>query len=110
MKKTTTSSRSSMTRPRAKHEPSTYQPRPSVPPAIADRVLVVKAILGDRMTITSGAAQLGIARVNMQSLAHRAELSIIEAMTPKSSGPPPKSARERELEQEVKRLEKENAK
>jgi transposase InsO family protein len=98
-----------MTRPRAKNEPSTYHPRQFVPPAIAERVLVVRAILGDRMTISAAAERLGIARVNMQSLAHRAESSIIEAMTPKSSGPPPKSARERELEQQVKKLEREKA-
>lgn len=99
-----------MARPRAKHEPSTYQPRPSVPAQIADRVTVVKAILGERLTISAAAEQLGIARVNMQTLAHRADAAIIESMTPKPSGPRPKSARERELEQELKRLQRENAK
>jgi transposase-like protein len=99
-----------MARPRAKNEPSTYQPRPTVPNEISDRVTIVKAILGERMTISAAAEQLGIARVNMQTLAHRAESSIIEAMTPKPSGPTPKTTKERELEQELKRLERENAK
>jgi len=99
-----------MPRPRSKNEPSTYQPRPAVPPEIAQRVTVVKAILGERLTITAAAEQLGIARVNMQTLAHRADAAIIESMTPKPSGPRPRSPRERELELEVKRLQRENAK
>lgn len=98
-----------MARPRSKNEPSTYQPRATVPPEISERVTIVKAIIGERMTISAGAERLGIARVNMQTLAHRAESSIIEAMKPKRSGPTPKTARERALEQELKKLERENA-
>jgi len=99
-----------MARRRGKNEPSTYQPRQSVPPEVADRVELVRAILAERLTISAAAEQLGIARVNMQTLAHRAEAAIIAALTPRPSGPPAKSTRERELEQQVKRLHKENAK
>jgi hypothetical protein len=100
----------SMARPRRPHEPSTYQPQPEVPTALRRRFDVIRAVLGDRTTISEAARELSIARVNMQTLVHRAEAAIVETLQPRSTGPTPKSESEKALEAEVRRLERENAK
>ena len=99
-----------MARSRSENEPSTYHERPAVPSEMKRRFELMKAVLGDRITISEAARELGIARVNMQSLAHRVEAAMVEALTPRPSGPRPKPESEKHLEARVKELEKRNAK
>ena len=70
---------------------------------------LIRAVIGERTTTSEAARELGIARVNMQSLVHRAEAAILSAMAPRPSGPPPKSDEEKKLEARIAQLERENA-
>lgn len=98
-----------MARPRGSNEPSTYQPRPEVPSAIQPRFNLVRAVIGERTTTSEAARELGIARVNMQSLVHRAEAAILSAMAPRPTGPVPKTEEQKQLEARIEKLERENA-
>ena len=100
----------SMARPRGPKEPSSYQTQPEVPVALRRRFDVIRAVMGERTTISEAARELSIARVNMQTLVHRAETAILETLQPRPTGPTPKSESEKALAAQVSRLEKENAK
>src|SRR5512140_3774048 len=99
-----------MARPRGPNEPSTYQSQPEVPPELRRRFDLIRAVIGERTTISEAARELSIARVNMQTLVHRAEAAIASSLQPRSTGPVPKRDSEKELEAELKRLRKENDK
>ena len=99
-----------MARPRRPQEPSTYQPQPEIPTELRQRFDVIRAVLGERLTISDAAKELSIARVNMQSMVHRAEAAILSSLQPRSSGPAAKPAAQRDLEAEVERLRKQNQK
>jgi hypothetical protein len=99
-----------MARQRRPDEPSSYQPQPEIPTELRQRFDVIRAVMGDRMTITRAAQELGIARVNMQTLVHRVEAAIVAALQPKTTGPTPKPTAQAELEAKVKQLTKENEK
>ena len=98
-----------MARPRGPNEPSTYQSQPVVPATLQPRFNLVRAVIGERTTTSEAARELGIARVNMQSLVHRAEAAILNAMAPRPTGPAPKSEEEKKLEARIQQLERENA-
>src|SRR5512146_2835657 len=97
-----------MARARRPNEPTSYQKQPEVPPEIRRRLDLIRAVIGERTTISEAAQELSIARVNMQTLVHRAEAAIVSALQPKSTGPTPKPATEKQLEAQVKQLTKEN--
>ena len=99
-----------MARARGPKEPSTYQSRPEVPPELQRRFDVVREVIADRMTISFAAEKLEIARVNMQTLVHRAEAAIIASLQPRPTGPTPMPESEKKLRARVEQLEKENAK
>jgi hypothetical protein len=99
-----------MARPRGENESSTYHEQPEVPPELRRRFELVKAILGQRLSISEAARELDIARNNMQSLVHKVETAIVTALSPRPTGPTAKPSREKELEARVKQLEAQNAK
>ena len=99
-----------MARARSPNEASTYENQPEVPPELKQRYDVIRAVLGMRMTISEAAKQLGIARVNMHTLAHRAEAAILSALQPRPTGPTPLPETEKKLNAQVEQLQKENAK
>jgi transposase-like protein len=99
-----------MARARRPNEPSSYEGAPQIPTEMKQRFDLVKAVLGDRTTISEAAEQLQIARVNMQTLVHRAEAAILGALQPRPTGPTPKSPEQKQLEHRLAQLEKENAK
>src|SRR5262249_30740244 len=99
-----------MARPRGPNEPSTYQAQPDIPPELKPRFEVIRAVLGERTTISEAARALSIARVNMQTLVHRAEAAIVSSLQPRATGPTARPASEKQLSSEVKRLQKENDK
>src|SRR5687767_2469665 len=99
-----------MPRKRGPNEPSTYQTQPEIPPSVRARYDLICAILGGQTTISDGAEQLQIKRVNMQAVVHRVQAAVVMALAPRQTGPLPKPAREKELEAKVAKLEKENAK
>lgn len=99
-----------MTRPRRPNEPSSYEPQPQIDPSLRHRFEVIRSVLGQHTTISEGARKLEIARVNMQTLVHRAEAAILGAMAPRPTGPVPKSDEQKQLEARIEKLERENAK
>ncbi len=99
-----------MARPRRPNEPSTYETQPEIAPELKKRYELIREVLADRMTISDAAKELGIARVNMQSLIHRADQAIASSLEPRPTGPVPKPEAEKALEARVAQLEKENAK
>jgi hypothetical protein len=99
-----------MPRSRRPNEPSTYETQPEIPSELNKRFSLIRAVVAERMTISDAARELGIARVNMQTLVHRAEAAIVTALEPRSTGPVPKPATEKKLEARVAQLEKDNAK
>src|ERR1041385_3749286 len=100
----------SMARARRPNEPSTYENQPDIPAELKQRFDLIRAVIGERMTISDAAKQLDIARVNMQALVHRVEAAIIEALQPRPTGPTPTPAAQKKLEARVEELEKQNAK
>jgi transposase-like protein len=99
-----------MARARRANEPSTYQHQPEISPTLRKRFDLIRAVIGERTTISEAARQLDIARVNMQTLVHRAEAAIATTLQPRSTGPAPKPPVQKQLEVRVAQLEKENAK
>lgn len=99
-----------MARARGPKEPSTYENRPEIPAELKQRFDLIRAVIGERATISEAAKELDIARVNMQTLVHRAEAAILTALQPRSTGPTPKPEGERKLKARVDQLEKENVK
>jgi hypothetical protein len=97
-----------MARSRRPNEPSSYYGQPQVPEQIKKRFDLIRAVLGERTTISEAAKELGIARVNMQTLVHRAEAAVVDTLQPRATGPTPKSPMERALEERLAKLEKEN--
>jgi transposase len=82
-----------------------YTKRPSIPDELAARVTAVEAVLGGRETVTGAATLVGVSRVRMQSIVHRAEEALVSSLAPRPPGPPPqKTDRERQLEEENERL------
>lgn len=84
-----------------------YTRRPKVPPEQMTRFAVVTEVIAGRMTVTQGAQTLGMSRVHFQTLLHRAEEGIIAGLSPRPSGRPATSEREKELTHEVERLSRE---
>lgn len=99
-----------MARARGPNEPSTYASQPEVPEALKKRFDLIRAVIGERTTIVDAAKELDIARVNMQTLVHRVEAAILEALQPRPTGPTPIPEAEKKLKTRVEQLEKENAK
>jgi transposase-like protein len=99
-----------MARARRPNEPTSYENQPQVPPELQKRFDVIRAVIGERSTISDAARELGIARVNMQTLVHRAEAAMLASLQPRSTGPTPMPASEKKLKERVEQLEKLNAK
>jgi transposase-like protein len=100
----------SMARARGPNEPSTYENQPEVPPELKQRFDVVRAVIGGQMTISDASKKLDIARVNMQTLVHRVEAAMVNALQPRSTGPTALPDTEKKLRARLEELEKQNAK
>jgi len=99
-----------MARARGPNEPSSYETQPDVPPELRKRFDVIRAVIGERTTISDAAKQLDVARVNMQTLVHRVEAAMVTALQPRPTGPTPIAESEKKLRARVEQLEKENDK
>jgi len=86
-----------------------YVPAPAVAPKIAPRLAVILEVLAGSQTVTQGARTLGLSRNHFQTILHRGLAGLVEAIGPKASGRPARSAELIALEEEVQRLSKENA-
>lgn len=95
-----------MARKRGEDEPSSYEPRREVPVEIERKHALVLEVIAGRKTISAAAEELGIARVNMQTLVHRAQAALAESLMPQPTGPKPTPPKERALAAELSTAQK----
>lgn len=95
-----------MARKRKPTEKPSYEGKPESPAtsAMAERLKLVRAVIAKEISISEAARQAGMSRVNMQTLVHRAERALMEALAPRQTGPTPRPARERELKDQAEAL------
>jgi transposase InsO family protein len=88
--------------------PSHYTKSPEVPPELMPRLAVIVEVLSGVKTVSDAARELNLSRNHFQTILHRALASMVETLEPKEPGRPAKSQALSELEQRLKRLEREN--
>lgn len=87
---------------------STYTPSPEVPPELAVRLTAILAVLSGEKSVSEAARELDLSRNHFQSILHRSLAAMIEEIAPKEPGRPAKPPALNELQQRLKRLEREN--
>lgn len=87
----------------------TYVRAPEPPPEHAARYQVMLEVISGKLTVSAAAKQLGMSRNHFQTLLHRGLEGMIDKSMPQPSGRPAKSPREAELEVEVEKLRRQNA-
>jgi len=86
----------------------TYVPMPPLPPELAQRYLLIVEVMSGGLTVSEAARRLGLSRNHFQTLMHRGQRGLLEALRGKPTGRPPLPESERRLRQEVVRLQQEN--
>ena len=86
-----------------------YTPAPSVPPEMVQRTATILEVIAGRLSVAQAARTLGMSRNHFQTILHRGMGALVESITPKESGRPPKPRQIDSLEQELHRLRRENA-
>jgi hypothetical protein len=92
-----------------KEPSSTYTPTPEVPQELAPRLTLILEVLSGAKTLSEAAREARLSRNHFQSLLNRSLGSMIEALNPKEPGRKPKSQALSELEQRLRKLERENS-
>lgn len=87
-----------------KKKPPTYTPAPRLPRELTNRYELVLKALGGQLSVSEAARQAGLPRNHFQHLMHRAQTGLIEGLSPRPNGRPPKSAEMKTLEAENRRL------
>jgi transposase InsO family protein len=87
---------------------SNYTPTPEVPQELAPRVALILEVLSGAKTLAQAAREANLSRNHFQSLLNRSLGSMVQALTPQEPGRKPKPQHLSELEQRVKKLEREN--
>src|SRR6266446_1248761 len=85
-------------------------PEPMVPPEMMERLKTILSTLTGQWTVVEAAEKLGMSRNHFQTLMHRGLSGMIAALQPGQPGRPKAPAKERELQQRVEKLERENDK
>jgi transposase-like protein len=84
-----------------------YTPMPQVPVPLKDRYQVITEVLSGAISVSEGARRLGLSRNRFQSVMHRGLKALIHGMQGEP-GRPAVPESERQLRQEVLRLQREN--
>ncbi len=87
-----------------------YTPMPTVPDDLQERYRVTLAVLSGMITLSEGARRLGLSRVQYQTIMHRGLHGLVDGLSPKLPGRPPKSEQEQRLHDENEKLRRENEK
>src|SRR5258708_3069790 len=98
------SGRTAMAKPK-----KTYTPAPEVPAPMSERLEMIMEVLAGRRSVSEAARTLGMSRNHFQTILHRGLAGMVESITPQPSGRPGKPKEMLELEAEVERLKRENA-
>jgi transposase-like protein len=85
-----------------------YTPLPALPNEVAPRYQVILEVLAGDLTVSEGARRLGLSRNHFQSLMHRGQQALLETLQGRPAGRPPVPEQERQLRDQVTRLQKEN--
>ena len=85
-----------------------YTAAPKIPRELLARYQTITEVLAGALTVSAGAKRLGISRNRFQTLLHRALAGLIDGMSVKAAGRPAQAPSERELREQVERLEKDN--
>jgi len=88
---------------------STYTSTPPVPEDLAPRLALILEVLSGAKTLSDAAREANLSRNHFQSILNRSLGSMIEALKAKEPGRKPKPQALSELEQRLKRLERENS-
>src|SRR5688572_6887310 len=86
-----------------------YTPEPQLPPELMPRMAAIVQVLAGMKNLSQAAREVGLSRNHFQSLLHRSLLGMIETLAVKPAGRRAKPALQSELERQIKRLERENA-
>jgi len=92
-----------------KEPSSTYTPAPEVPQELAPRLALILEVLSGVKSLAQAAREANLSRNHFQSLLNRSLGSMVAALTPQEPGRKPKPQELSELEQRVKKLERENS-
>lgn len=87
----------------------TYTPAPQVPGEMSERLEMIMEVLAGRRSVSEAARTLGMSRNHFQTILHRGLAGMVESITPQPSGRPGKPKEMLELEAQVQRLKRENA-
>ena len=86
-----------------------YTPAPQVPAEMTARLAMILEVLAGQRTVSEAARELGMSRNHFQTILHRGLAGLIEAITPKAPGRPPKPSELLALQEELERLKRENS-
>lgn len=87
---------------------SDYIPEPEIPRDLMPRYLAILGALAKIQTVAEGARNLEMSRNRFQTLMHRGQAALLEAIAPHAAGRPAISETERQLREENERLKKDN--
>lgn len=88
---------------------STYTPSPEVPPELSARLAVILQVLSGEKSVSEAARELSLSRNHFQSILHRSLAAMIAELAPKEPGRKPKPEMLSELQQRMKKVERENS-
>lgn len=88
---------------------SNYRTAPQIPADLAPRLVLILEVLSGAKTLSEAAREANLSRNHFQSLLNRSVGSMIEALAAKEPGRKPKPQALGELEQRLKKLERENS-
>jgi transposase-like protein len=89
--------------------PSHYTPTPEVPSELTPRLTAIVQVLSGAKTVSEAARELNLSRNHFQTILHRSLATMIESLALKEPGRPAKPQALSELEQRLKKLERENS-
>jgi transposase-like protein len=85
-----------------------YVPTPTLPPALVKRYRVIVEVMSGELTVSEGARRLGLSRNHFQTLMHRSQHGLLEALQGKPAGRPPVPESEKRLREQTAQLRQEN--
>jgi transposase-like protein len=88
---------------------STYTSSPDIPQKLAPRLALILEVLSGAKTLSEAAREANLSRNHFQSLLNRSLGSMVQALTPQEPGRKPKPQPLSDLEQRLKKLERENS-
>ena len=93
----------------SKAKDSRYIPAPEVPPELLPRMAAIIQAIAGLKTVSEAAREVKLSRNHFQTLMHETLMAMIATVSPKAAGRPAKPQALSDLEQRLKKLERENS-